>query len=748
MVGFARHLTASRLPVRRAFALLMAMSLLAACGGTPTVGPAASSAIVTGSPTASLLPPQDSGASNAALGDPGTLPGPLKDPETGSVPAAETTPALGGHLTLGTAGTPSSKLVGATGGTVSTEGLSISLPAAALSADTTFSVTSSPIDGLSASGDYGGAVAPITPLYAVDNGGADLSAPATLTLSYNLPDQVPAGASPMAFYYDPTKGTLSPLTTLSAGDGKLTVLATHFSDVVGALVDWTKIPTVADSGFRPGVDDWEFDNYGSYVAPGGQCEGQSLSEIWYYVDQRQAAGASPLYGLYDNNGAPDKTPTFWSDDSQGYRLVASVHADPIVNLATYLMFRNSQWAAADNRLTYDDFRAAIALSGQPQMIRISPDGIAGGHTMVVYRVTPTRIYVADPNYVGQLRSIPYDAATGVMSPYSSGASASSIAANGDTSYTHFAYVPWLSARTTAAIAARWSQFEANGAGSTTFPTYGLLYLAGKDADGKEIWEPLTDGLTTDQAKLTIQVSKLSDQSATVLGIYAGTSSTKLGKWTWKQTLNLAPGSNPFGLLIYAKKDATWQYVDFVRLNINLGPAASPSPASGAGWVLSSGKAATDYPADSSSSSIGNAFSPADGHIALDSWSPKAENGNIVVGSRQDTNATMTWNSPPSSANPGDTWNATLSVDPGCPLIMPLQATISATPEISSGLGGVTVAHLEQQPCKDAGTASGTFTFPAQNDPKWPKGSFTIEAYLELQGVSGGYYTYTYTWQGQ
>jgi hypothetical protein len=664
------------------------------------------------------------------------------------VPAAETTSALGGHLTLGTASAPSSDLIGSSGGIVSTQGLSISLPAAALSADTNFSVTSSPIDGLSGAGDYGGAVAPITPLYAIDNGGADLSAPATVTLSYSLPADVPAGASPMAFYYDPASGTLSPLTTLSASDGKLTVLATHFSDVVGTLVDWTKIPTVADSGFRPGVDDWQFNNYGSYVAPGGQCEGQSLSEIWYYVDQRQAAGASPLYGLYDNNGAPDKTPTFWADDSQGYRLVASVHADPIVDRATYLMFRNSQWAAADNRLTYDDFRAAIAFSGQPQMIRLNPDGVAGGHTMVIYRVTPTRIYVADPNYVGQLRSIRYDAATGVMSPYSSGASASSIAAGGDTSYTHFAYVPWLTARTSAAIAARWSQFEANGAGSTTFPTYDLLYLSGRDANGKEVWSPLTDGISTDQAKLTIQVTKLSDQSPTKMSVYPNTSSTRLGKWAWKQTLSLSPGGNPFGLLIYAKKDTSWQYVDFVRLNINLGPAASPSPAAGAGWVLSSGKAATDNPNGSSSSSIGFAFSPADGHVALDSWYPKAENGNVVVGSRQDTNATMTWNSPPARANPGDTWNATLSVDPGCPLIVPLEATISATPEVSSGLGGIDIAHLEQQPCKDPGTVSGTFTFPAQNDPKWPKGSFTIEAYLELQGVDGGYYTYTYTWQDQ
>ena len=567
--------------VRRFAGLLVTATLLGACGGPAAspAGPPGASASPGPGASANLAPRDISTAAADAVDHPGDLPAPPVDPESGDVPPAEpATPPLGGHLALGSPGVPVSSHLGTAGGSLSADGLAISIPAQALSADTSFSVTATPITGTANASDYGGAVIPVGPLYTVAAPGADLVAPANVTLTYTLPAGAPAGASVLAFYYDPDSGAIAPLSPVSDGSGTLTALATHFSDLFAGLVDWNRLPATVDSGFRPGVDDWEFDNYGSYVAPGGQCEGQSLSEIWYYATQRQGAGASPLYGVYDNNGSPDKTPTFWQDDSEGYRFAASVHADPIVDQVTYLQFRNSQWASADGALTYEAFRAAIAFSGEPQMIRISPDGIAGGHTMVVYRVSPSRLFVADPNYVGHLRTILYDPASGQLSPYSSGDSATSIAAGGDTSYTHFAYVPWLAARTAASIAARWAEFEANVAGNTTFPSYRLLASSGKDAAGKDIWVPLVDGFSTDQASLPIQVTRLGDDAATIMAVFPGTATTMSGHWGWLQTLDLAPGENAFGLLIDAKKGDAWQYVDFVRLTVN-GPTPSPTPTS-------------------------------------------------------------------------------------------------------------------------------------------------------------------------
>ncbi|MBK7303284.1 MAG: hypothetical protein IPI90_08535 [Saprospiraceae bacterium] len=37
-----------------------------------------------------------------------------------------------------------------------------------------------------------------------------------------------------------------------------------------------------ESGFRPGIDDWEYPNQGSYIDLEGHCAGQSLTAMWYY----------------------------------------------------------------------------------------------------------------------------------------------------------------------------------------------------------------------------------------------------------------------------------------------------------------------------------------------------------------------------------------------------------------------------------------------------------------------------------
>lgn len=532
---------------------------VSAAAEPPTSAPGSGAPVAMGERTPS---PEDD-----TLGDPGDVPVDLPPPEAGEVPPFEQTPAVAGTLAVGEPGPAGSTTIGSAGGTVAAEGLTIAVPAGAVDADTTFTVSAARITGLGSAGDYGGAITPITPLYVVSMGESDLLTPATVTLAMAIPAGLPPDTVPMAFYYDEATGTLSPLTPVGADGTSLTVLAPHFSGILGALVDLPRLPATADSGFRPGVDDWAFANNGSYVALGGHCEGQTLSEIWYYIHQRRAAGASPLYGLYDNNGAVEKTPTLWVDDSDGYRFVSSVHAGPVVDRFSYLFLRNLMWNAADDRMTVAAFRAAIALSGQPQMIRITPNVAEGGHTMVLYRVTPTRLYVADPNYPGRLRSIVYDAATGKLGSYSSGDSATSIAAQGATSYTHFAYVPWMASKTEAQVAARWAEFEASEAGDRTFPVYGLKAVGGKDAAGKDVWVPLANGFSTPEAQLGIQVTKLGDNAPTMMRVYRGTSSTPVGPWAWKQTLELAPGDNEIGLLVVGKKGDAWGYVDFVRLTI-------------------------------------------------------------------------------------------------------------------------------------------------------------------------------------
>ena len=46
------------------------------------------------------------------------------------------------------------------------------------------------------------------------------------------------------------------------------------------------------------------------------------------------------------------------------------------------------------------------------------------------------------------------------------------------------------------------------------------------------------------------------------------------------------------------------------------------------------------------------------------------------------------------------------------------------------------------PCKPAVSASGSFVYPSGSSGD----TFQIEVYEELQGINGGYWTYTYEWR--
>ena len=488
-------------------------------------------------------------------------------PEQGDVPAFEETKPVTGHLTLGAETHLATATIGAAGGSVAGAGLEIQVPSGALAADTKFDVSQASITGNS----FSKLVTPISPLYMVNDGGAALAQPVTV----KLPATIPTGATAMAFSYDDASGTITPLIPVSHDATTLTVGATHFSGMFAGLLDVAGVSTTVDSGFRPGKDDWEFPNEGSVVSYGGNCEGGSTTAIWYYVTQHLGAGAPSLHGAYDNNGAAIKTPDLWTDDSQAYRFVSSVQTDPISAVDTYLFFRN-MWDNPDDRMAYDAFWAAMALTGEPQLIRISSAPGDGGHTMIVYRVTADRLFIDDPNYPGRLRTIHYDDATGKFSPYASGDNAANIAAEGTKVYTRFAYVPWQTSHSDAAISAHWTEFQDRTAGDATFPTYDLEALAGQDENGTDVWEPLTDGYQTSEAQLTIRISDPLKADNVRMKVYRGTSSVMAAPPGRLVTIQLKAGSNELGILEQgAKPDwKAWKYDDFVRLSVVNGEAAT------------------------------------------------------------------------------------------------------------------------------------------------------------------------------
>ena len=578
-------------PTRRMATFFLTTIIMAGCGSAPTMNPPAASVPAAASPVASAQesPGGGSGFVPQAVDsdNPGQVGDFLPDPETGPLPDPETTPVLTGSLALGRPAASVMKGSIATGGgrfsaTFGDGTISFEAPDSAFATAAQISVSETPIGDLDPAA-YGGILAPVTPLYTIEVGSNEPALPVTVNLTYTPPADAPVGSAAMAFYYDSASGLVTPLLPLGSDGASITAQATHFSAIFGAIVDLARLPAIVDSGFRPGVDDWQFPNYGSYIAPKGHCEGQVLSAIWYFNTQRRGAGAAALYGLYDNNGADPKTPAFWKDDSQGYRLASSVQNAAKANLFTNSFFRNLGFATADQQLIYDAFRLAIALRGEPQLIDIWNADNTAGHAMIVYRVSPNNLYVADPNYPRSLRTIAYNPATGQLGPYNSGDSVPSIASGNSVSYTRFAYVPAESSAGSAAIAAGWSAFEANAAGDAVFPGIELYTSTESDAAGQKLWVPLPDNYTSPTETIDIGLGKLTDGAVSTMWIYPIGTTTPIGDWSPTQTVKLNPGDNQLGLLIYGKTGGKWEYVDFVRLTIKYGEA-TPEPTATSGPV--------------------------------------------------------------------------------------------------------------------------------------------------------------------
>jgi hypothetical protein len=167
------------------------------------------------------------------------------------------------------------------------DGLEIDVPAGAWPG-ATLQVTAEPITRSS----FGQLVTPISPLYTVS--GAEGMAPDPVTLK--IPASIPDGSFAMGFFYDASSGQLEGMPLLAEDGTSVTIATEHFSSFFLSLVDGAILPETIDSGFRPGVDDWQFPNYGSYVTPLGNCAGEVLTEAYYYIERRLKGRGLPLHG--------------------------------------------------------------------------------------------------------------------------------------------------------------------------------------------------------------------------------------------------------------------------------------------------------------------------------------------------------------------------------------------------------------------------------------------------------------------
>jgi hypothetical protein len=471
-------------------------------------------------------------------------------------------------INTGAAVEVASKSIGSDGGVISfskaedlLDGLKLEIPAGAYDRPIPFKVSYKPIK----SHTFNKYFTPASPLIVVENGGAYASDFIELT----VPVKVPEGHFAMGFYYDSNRGTLEGIPPVNIQADSVTLVLTHFSQVVVGTVDRKALPIAYETNFKPGVDDWQFDNWIDYIETEGSCAGMSLSAIWYYWERPDGANTH-LYGTYDNNRRKPATPQFWQDDSDAVRMTSEIqlYSEDIETKLNLKRFRKYGMAHPD--WVWETFRYAIAVSDMPQLIGAWQGGKALGHAMVVYKYDAGGLYVADPNWHGGTTNKIIWNGTG-FNEYRSASSAADLKAGKSLLLNVFAFEPPSEIVSWSKLSQFWQDFK-NGSTGSHFPSYQLEWF-----DAKMNPVPVKDQMTTSQNVLKVRINK--DSGCDLMHAYLNFESIGAGKDVY--TINLRPGQNDIGLLVEKWKNLDSYYVDFRRFTVNCNitptPTKTPTP---------------------------------------------------------------------------------------------------------------------------------------------------------------------------
>jgi hypothetical protein len=467
---------------------------------------------------------------------------------------------LTGTFSVGKAVEAASTSISPSGGNITVKqadslinGLELSVPSGAYKDKRDFKISCAPIEKHSFGEDFN----PITPLITVENGGLYSAEDIMVT----VPVSIPQDKFAMGFIYNDKTKILEGMPVMAESSSSITVSTRHFSSFVISVIDKFKLKKDIDTSFRPGIDDWHFVNYGSYIAPKGHCAGQSISAMWYYYNQPNGKDLT-LYGRYDNNGKDPATPKLWWDDSYGYRLASIVQSDLDWDSWASQFFTNQR--GVNDELAWDCFAYSMQFLKQPQYVTLG----AGekGHAIICYRIKDGNLYVADPNYPGNTeRRIEY--VNNKFKPYESGANKKDIEDGKSISYTKIGYVAQSSRVDWQKMQQRWGEFKNGTIGNDKFPAYKIMT---KDEKGQ--LQEIQDGYVS--SKKYIYLGVKADFDGKIYVFKDGKTISPEG-----QEYKLDPGNNLLGIFVSGKINNAEQYVDYKYFNVKFGdePCKNPPP---------------------------------------------------------------------------------------------------------------------------------------------------------------------------
>jgi PKD repeat protein len=467
-------------------------------------------------------------------------------------------------------------------------GLTLRVPAAAYTVATTWSITADSSIAVPLPTGF----SQVGPVLVIGNGQGYADSNMTLT----VPLQIAATDAVVPFYFDPVSKALEPIPMIDITDSSATLATTHFSRDLMAIpgkpptvraslragfgdvrVVWVRTPVSQLTGtfsstFLPGVDDWEFVNDGEYLSPLGDCEGMSISALYYHYFYRQ--GDNPGPGLYHQFDVSLENP--W-DNVQGEHLVGSVQLDMEDRFATnstglqvLIAQKGAAVLATARSLTVNWILLSLKLNKTPVLLGLRRPG--AGHAVIAYAATSdgthTVVSISDPNAPGRPSSMSF--AGGALAPVDFKTSASSLSAK----YSE-AYALGVSAEVPLSqLESRWSEFLAGHAGADRIPN-GYRFVIYNDETEK--WDDMSPTqlvyASTFQASLICELCARKTLGANPPGLMAAAVYNASGAEPipadGSGKSELAPGANSLVVVGQAwgpyQDPATFAFLDMVKV---------------------------------------------------------------------------------------------------------------------------------------------------------------------------------------
>jgi hypothetical protein len=383
--------------------------------------------------------------------------GPVAGRNTIKVTAASLTPVIIAATAGAGSGTVAPITVG-TGGGVSRvtdsgplKGMELIVPGGAITAPLQATVSYTPATGFPA---IAGTTV-ISPLITVaTTATTDVAAP----IAIHVPATVPPNTFPVTVAFDPATGARAVVSTLSwDANGVTTMFASIASTTLlgsteanGSLraglrgssslhlvviaVSDSAVMADYDTGFRPGVDDWEFPFATTAADTIPISVGLPLTALWYYTTKPSAASLNRRFQLAAGVPFSDAAGLRWTSEISKQNGTTYARGA----LSTLMLAAMGADTTGADWNQFLSVRAAFALAQgavpAPQFIFVSQSiGSSAGLAyppLIVYRATGNNLYIADADAPGDVnRYLTFNHTLG-MTPYAIVGSSSSNPVSG------------------------------------------------------------------------------------------------------------------------------------------------------------------------------------------------------------------------------------------------------------------------------------------------------------------------------